>query len=358
MSATPRRRRNWRRILLRLLIVLVALRLLLALMLSWLIHLGAGAAGLDATIGESSLTLLGGHVRLEAVELRPRAAAPDRGASSDVITLGAVDADLDMLALLGGTLRLVDVSVDDASIALSRGADGRWPLLDALSGGPTAPAPERAETAASAPHAPPDFRPPVEIDHLALQPMRLRVEDDTASPPRVTSLEGSLRLTNLRGDGREARLELRLEGRDTLDLLRVDGTLAAERETAHATLRLDLAGLRPQGLAALLAAAGLRAAATRLDAGLELSLDARVESGAPVVALDLQQLRVLADGEEALALDALSLGPQAVQAHGLRAALVARTDGALSVAGLDVLPGPPGAPAATPEPAPASSASD
>src|SRR6185436_12069787 len=154
------------------------------------------------------------------------------------------------------------------------------------------------------------------------------------------------RLTNLRGDGREARLELRLSGRDMLDMLRVDGSLAAQSEKAHATLRLDLAGLHPHGLSALLAAADLRAAAMRVDAGLELSLDARVESGEAQVALALQKLRVLADGTEALALDSLSIGPHDVQAHGLRAALVARADGALGVAGLEVLPGVPGAPAA------------
>jgi Domain of Unknown Function (DUF748) len=344
-AEAPRRRARWGRRLLIFLLVLVVLRLLLGLLLPWFIGIGAGFANLDARVGSSSLSLLGGHLQLEDLELRPEGGFEEGAPDTGGVSLGAFDADLQLSALFTGRLCVTNLAVEELVVDLVRDADHHWPLLDALLGrrpGASSGGPGPAD-----PPAVTDLRPPFEIDHLVVQPLRLRLVDHAQAEPSVTQFDGALRLSNLRGDGRDAQFELRLTGRDALDVLRVDGTLAAAREATRASVQVDLVGLRLARLQPALEAAGLRAAVGRLDGGVRLLVDAAVEGDALSASLELNDARLLGDGVELLALDSLAARLDAlapgrlalgeVVLTGPRASLAVRADGAPSAAGVDLV---------------------
>jgi len=354
-------RPTWGRRLRRWLLVLLALRLLLALLLTTLLEAALGASGLDARLDGSRLWLHDARLRLEGLSLRLPGATDASVPATGGASLRLLDVDLDLPALLVGSVRVERADVEDAGLALVRAADGRWPLLDALAGPPGAPEPE--------PEAPEpfDLRAPVAVQRLTIEPLRVTLLD-TQNPTAMTALELAVRLTDML-PGSTGRLELRATPvgalNAALDVLRADAAIETSAREACVSLRVDLAGLQPARLQPALDAAGLRAAAGRIDAVVETRITARVSAGAGPSQLEgslaVAAARVLADGREVLALDHLSVGLQALRrdrlaldlvgVSGLRAALVARADGSLGVAGLDLLP----ALASAPEPPVASS---
>lgn len=353
-ASTGRARPSWRRRLLRWAMALVALRLLLALLLTPLLELALGATGLDARLGASRLALFAGRLELDLLVLRPTGALPP--SFDSVVMVRGIEADLDLSALLGGTLRVETLRVDDALVSLQRGSDGRWPLLDALAGEPSArtgPV-EPAERDEPDERGAPSLAPPIEIESLVVHPLRLQVTHQAAGDelPVPLALEATLRVQDLVA-GRPASVELRVTG-SAVDQLRLDATAQAEARQLRARMQLGLAGLRPALLGPLLEVAGLRPSAGLVEGSLSLELRASVsDAPAPVLAgsLRVDGAGVSADGREALSLDHLevpleSLGPGGVRlgqvvVQGLRAALGRRADGALAWAGFAVLPGAP-----------------
>ncbi|MFN6195118.1 MAG: hypothetical protein ACK5BN_15005, partial [Planctomycetota bacterium] len=114
----------WRRLLrwaLRLVLVAVGVRLLLALFLTQLIALAAPWLGLRVDVRSAWLSLSGMSLRLQDVVV----ADADRPGAPPLFRAGEVALDLSGAALLRGHL-VVDVgAVAQAHVHLERGADGR-----------------------------------------------------------------------------------------------------------------------------------------------------------------------------------------------------------------------------------------
>jgi len=353
------KRRRWRRRVLRWLAVLVALRLLLALALTPLLQWALGASGLDAHLGASRLLLLAGRLELRDLSLRVPGEDPAAPLRSGLVVRSLL-ADIDLSALLRGKLRIESLLVDEAQLALERDADGCWPLLEALAGQPAPPEPPDGEPGALS------LAWPVEVEELALNPLRLRMTDAAADVPDVTALELTLRVDDLVA-GETGRLELRCNGTG-LDQLGLDAELRADTRELSATLRGRVAGLVPAALGPLLRVAGLGGQAHDVGGRFEVQVAATVQD--PVArtlsgVVRVRDVSITEDRAATLVLESLEvpldeLGPASIRLgqvtlQGVRAQLSRRDDGALAVAGLDVLPGPPSgtepAPAAPDEPA-------
>lgn len=174
MTAT---RSRWRRWLWRTLLLLVALRVLLAVALPWLLAVAARTQGLSLAVGDTSLSLSGLSFRAEDVVVR---VADDDG--PPLLTAHELVVDLSLWRLLAGEPTVVDAALAGGRIVLRRDAGGRWRVPPAwlqpavvAAAPPPAAAPPAAAPAAAAP-----LRLPLHIESLRVHDLRVRVEDAAA----------------------------------------------------------------------------------------------------------------------------------------------------------------------------------
>ncbi|MEO6598131.1 MAG: DUF748 domain-containing protein [Planctomycetota bacterium] len=238
MSAKPKSR--WRRRALWFAIALVAARLLLALLLPWLVLLGAGQAGLDVSYRSASLSLLGLSLRFEDLEVRVEQFPAD----PPLLRAQEVVVDLAMAQLLRGKIGIVDAAIDGAHIELHRDDTGRLHL----------PKQWTEATAPVAPEPVPPVEQPVRFD-LTLQvasarvhDLRLRFHDAAVSPPKTTELTLDADVTDLGWTDRPGAIAVRLHGPQWFDDFRVAATTTTTPERLAVTWQVDLRGLRPDSL--------------------------------------------------------------------------------------------------------------
>lgn len=328
----PRRRRVLRR-LGRVALWLVALSFLLRLALvpglPFALERVGAARGLDVTLEDLRLSVLRGTLHLRGLAVRPTA-EEGAGIPPTLLELDLLDFDLDLLALLRGRLRVVRAEVDGLHLRVERDAGGRIAWLAALGAegqdgreveGP--PAPGDRDAGAGAP------RLPFELVQGRLQQVRVVLRDAAVEPPVDVELELHLRAAHLGSRERPGELDLVLHSRQVCDGLSLRGSLAERDGGLAGELSLVGRGLRAGPLAPWLAALGLQPRAERWD--LAAALSARVASTSPGADgrgagldadLGLHDLSLLADGREALALDALELNAEGVGSHSVRLELV------------------------------------
>ncbi len=359
--------RKWRRRLRRLAIGLVVLVLVVrigavALAPSILDRVARGF-GLTCSVGRLELSVLAGELEVAHVTVAPLAGG------EPILDLGYLRADVSPLALLRGQVVVRRLEVDGLDVLVDREADGRFALerIAAAAVGSTAAvaaespraAPEPAKTASDS--APPSIL--VEALHAAHVHVHLR--DASVKPALDARLElnaGVVDLAFLSSSSRPARLSIDVTCPPLLDALRVEGTTKTDGSGAL-TVALDRLHLAP--LAPYLEPLRVRPQARDLSFGLALT--GRVHGTAAV--LSLEHVALTADGREALALDALGIDVRKLAAdrievakvivRGIRADAVGLPDGALRVAGVDLLPPKPlpeEAPAPAEEPAPPAAA--
>lgn len=347
-APTPPRSRRWRRWLLWSVVLLLLLRLLIWLALPPVLTRVLAGAGFAARWERLDLSLLGGAVELWHLQL----AAPD-GAEPDV-RVEYIAADLDVLALLTGTLRVRRAEVDGADITLRRGADGvlhlcGQPLAGDPAGPPAPPPPEPtpARSPADAP-APWDFSPPLQVMAARVQHAGLTLVDADGSSQRWST---SVRLSDLGIADRETVLELDLHAPGALDALRIEGRGTARGPNARLDLTVTLRGLHPPRLRAWLQPLGLAPAAERIDLDLTLTAGARpLDAEGVTCAFEarIADLQVRADGDEVAAVDRLvASAPRAsaaaihvgLELQGARLQVERLPGGVLRALGFDLLPG-------------------
>lgn len=338
----PRPRSRLRR-LLRLAVwaavLLVAARLLLALLLPWLVNLAAAGAGLRVRWQAHALSLTGLYVRFTGLEVHAAGAAQD---DRPLLTATDVEVDVAALALLGGDLEVPTARVAGLRAHLERGADGALSLPGVAPAGaeePPAPAP------APAPHEALSFGLPAQVRRLEVHDARLTVHDAGSDTEEVWHLDLTGR--DLGVPERTAPVLLRLHSPGRLEHL----DLRAEVETgpAGATggLALRLSGCRPAQLVPWLALAGLEPVADRIEGTVGARVAARIgEDGAAQVEVHAD-FGLSTEAGEQIALDALdasarllpsgALQDVRVAVEGLRAAGERTPEGALVAAGLRLL---------------------
>lgn len=369
---------RWARWTLALVLVALVARAGLGRLLAFVVQREAERRGLACAWGDLDLELLAGGGTLRDLVLRPAAPSPrvEPGARSDgaprtgtevweadgepLLEVQYATFDLDVLALLRGRLSIARAEVDGLDAWCVRDAAGAWNLarhvradeLRELLGG--APPAAGAEAGAPAAEPPPeeraiDLAPPLAIDALRLQHARLHVADRAQDPPLALAFELHAGLSRLDDPARPLRFSAAVLGGELLEAARVEGSAVWRADAIALELTASLAGLRPGVLARQLEALDVRPVARTLE--MHLAAEARVAVGGAArealeASLELSRVRLVADGEEELALDRLRLERSELSSasaalpglvlEGVRGRAGLEPDGALRLAGLDL----------------------
>lgn len=292
----------WRRLLrwaLRLVLVAVGVRLLLALFLTQLIAFAAPWLGLRVDVRSAWLSLSGMSLRLQDVVV----ADADRPGAPPLFRAGEVALDLSVAALLRGHL-VVDVgAVAQAHVHLERGADGRVLLPAAW----TADSPVVVQAPATA--APiTTLRLPLQVRALRLHDLALTFVDHAATPARTDQLVVDVAVRDLGDPHADGNVAVRIHAPDALDAGWLRATLHNDGRTVRAQWHADLRDVRTARLAAAVA---LPPALARLQAlGAEVRGELRLELRAPgeLAAAGNATALLFADGVERAAVTA-DFGP-------------------------------------------------
>ncbi len=338
----PRRLWRWtKRLVLFALLLVVVARFALPPLLPRLLEGPLAARGLALDWERLDLSLLGGHVALQHVDLW----SGERGDGPPVDGSGLAHiefmvADIDVSALFGGKLVVHRLEVDGADLRFERDAEGRLDWVEALAGG-DAGEDDEAEPEDDGPRGlldalPEDLNFPIALGAARLQHVRLTFVD-RASNVRVPTTELQLRLSDVGHGRRTGRFSFSAASSGLLDRLRVEGPVRLVEHAAAAPeedptvgldidLELELLGLRPGTLAPLLAELGIEARADTLDANGALGLS--VGPGRRV-ALVTRNLSLRADGEVAASLEDVEFVAEQAETGGvleLSTARVSRGD--------------------------------
>jgi hypothetical protein len=363
----PKRRLRWLwRGLWALLALLVIARFALPYALPSILDSVMADYGLEAHYDELGLSVLGLSVELRDFELRDR--SEDRSGELHV-GLDYLQADLSALALLTGGIHVKRLEVEGLELHVHRDREGKLVLAERFASAASASGAvedsqegsivseqspdtdqETSEEAEAVPPAeiePIDLRLPIRIDELQVAQMRLRVHDESVQPAIDTWVDAHVRVNDLGHPERAAQLSVLISGDQLVDRFSIEGHLDGKENELLAELQIQLEGFHPHAAASWLAALGIEALAEDLDADLRLQLRTWVSEERPGAArldLGVQDIRLMADGAEQLALDQVQVtGPELsaqlqhlskVSLRGLRARATLRPDGALELAGI------------------------
>ena len=144
----PRRKRRWRRAVIWLLVLAVIARLLLGLLLPWIVSLALDGTGLQADWRRMDLSLSCIYLRFEGLTVQPQGAPVG---NDPMLLVDDIELDVDVLALLTGSIELRAARISGVRIHLERTLDDRV-LLRGLPTGEE-PAPNAPDDATAAPAA-------------------------------------------------------------------------------------------------------------------------------------------------------------------------------------------------------------
>jgi len=353
---------RWVRVVGVLLLLALGARLGLGWTLAFTLERLARPRDLAVRWDDLDLSVLRGRGAVRSLVIGSRPAA-DGEPLEPIIDVEYAVFDLDVLALLGGELRITRAEVDGMDSWWVRGAEGRWnleqhvdvvELLALFSSGEAETEEAEAQRA-----RPLDLRPPLAIDALRFQNARFHVRDEAVTPAREFELRMSLELSHLRSELRPARFSATLTADRIVDGAHVEGEAAWDQGGLRLSLRAQAGSLRPASFAPYLAALDIRPAAESIEARARAEVEVAVVGEARDAlraSATLTELQVVADGEEQLALDrvhveldslsAATASATEVEITGARGRAVLSGD-ALGIAGLDLLlgaEGPGGAP--------------
>jgi len=333
-------------------LLLVAFRLVLPFALVTSIDLGFGAVGLSASYERFELSLLSGVVRLDELEIRP--------AGGDEVLLRAAHVGIEVYptALFTGRVSARRVEVDGAEALLDRGADSVLEIVRIVKGA-RAGASERLREPGDDQQASTPIFPLLQrfrLEALRVQGVKLRYRDRSVDPPVDVTARLDIRLSEADllapAGARPTRVEIVLRAAPVLTALSLDGEVRFRGEDANASLDIALDRLSLGPLQGLLAPLGIRPAAE--DISLALSARARPHPGrggagaGPGWDLAVERVRLKADGVvvgavdradvevSSIAHDLIEVGRVAIE--GVRARAERRADGALRIAGVDLVP--------------------
>ncbi|MBL8863092.1 MAG: DUF748 domain-containing protein [Planctomycetes bacterium] len=324
--------RRWALLALRVALVLLAGRLLLAAFAPAAAQLAARAHGVDAEWTRLRLHVLRGAIEIEDLRcaLRAREGEPS---SAPFLCVETLRADLAVRDLLRGELRLSRAEARGVDLRLERRADGSLPLLDALAA--TAPDPQGEEP------APLSFLPAVRVDALRASSVRLDVHDTLASgEDRHQRFELDLRADDLGYPDRRAQVVLLATAPNLLDQARLELAIETRPDDAFVTGDLQVRGLQGESAAPWVATA-LGVQRVRGDRSASLGLNSRFDARLRVegaqrdgIAASIGPLAIhawAADGRVLARVADLQLEVAALRASGIRVTSAGVHDAALDV---------------------------
>lgn len=324
-------KRSWRKWFKRCAVILVVLAVLLRiavpLALPSILNSIAEGQGLQVTYSKLDLSIFNGSVELWDVSVRPLEEDTEEGteestdgeASSDGDRLGQMEfltLDVDISALLGGTLRAHRVEIDGLDVYAKRESLQAGWTWEALLPGETVPDGEAEASEDSGEPEVADAQDPFdwslgfEVSAIRLQHLQLHVEDASVQPAFTADLELNVRLSQLGLSETPARLEVFAHSLEFLDGFAVEGSLLAAGPDLQLACRVDMRGLRPQALAPYLEPLGITPLAHTIDCGMALDLStSAANEDATLLAVDakVRQIQWVEDGREAMALDEVTV---------------------------------------------------
>lgn len=382
----PKKKRSWKRrigiTLVALLIAGILFRIALQVAFPIVLKKIAAGYGLDADYDRLQISLTGGDVALGRLSFTPI------GSAKPLAKTDYLRATISPFKLFVGKLEVWRVEVDGIDVNLVRTADGKIPALDRILQQFATPAATAAkEPVPSIGITPIDLTSPLQIEGFRLQHVRLHVKDQSLSPPLDAMAQIDIRVSDIGSAIRPTRFEVNVYSDPLLDSLSVEGEGRAAGASLEANVTVALKGLHLRPLTGYLApfgikpvadalsarmsgtltttAAGLMQAATQLAAGTRptatpasrFAADAK-PAEALAFNLNLTNLSLLADGEEAAAVDSLVIDATklntvgasiaSVLINGVRASALRTSDGNIRVAGIELLPAPSTAPTSRP----------
>lgn len=250
MSTRPWFQRRWLRRVTLVLVVLLALRALLALTLVPCLGWVLSSRGLELNVYEHSLSVWQGELRLDGVVLRAR---DERGVArgAAILELDWALLDLSLARLCRGELVVERAEFDGLRVELERAADGTlsWArYFSSEAGSPPAPAPAPA---------PWSFDAPLEVQELRLSGARLHWIDRARE--NVLDARVELELSGSQLGSRTERSELKLQAHcpGLLESLRVQTQLRAQGLSLDGRLEWALERLNQRALQPELRSLGL-----------------------------------------------------------------------------------------------------
>jgi hypothetical protein len=350
-------------------VLAVVLRTAALLALPGVVASVAARHDLACTYERLHVSLLTGDAELWHLVVAPRGGGPE---FADVEYCRV---DVSVIHLLLGQLVARRLEVDGARLLVERNADGTLviaghlqrggggvaadaspadeagPATGAGSASDPAPATEPVAAArAREPAADLELAPPLRIDAVRLQQVRLAWRDHAVDPPFELDVDLDAWLSHLASDTRAARFGVRLSAAPVVDMLELTGTGRFLEGEVEADVELRGAGVAPARVADYLRPLGIEPRVARLDLQARASASLRTTgeppgglSGALAVrglSLRADDVEVAALDEAALelrALDASTLDLGAVTLHGLRAGAALGADGALRLGGMSLV---------------------
>lgn len=345
MSET-KRARSWKRRILRVLMVTVAVAVLVRVgfhvLFPIILRKTLAAYGLDGSYERMDASVLVGDTGLWHLKIIPL------GGGEPVLTAEYCRLDISIKQLLTGNLTVYRVEADGAQAVVERLSDGSIPLLERFVSAEA----QRSASPTTAPAGGPlDLIPPVTIDAVRLSNLRLNLKDQSVSPVFETTVNANVRLSDLGSAVRKTTLLVEVFANPVLDLLRIEGTGGGSAQAANGDFRVTLRGLHPKAAESYLRPLGLRPVADTVAGEITFTATATVPSPQSrdlSIKLNATRGQLRADGKEILAMDNLSVDAPSVTApvmqlgsvlvDGVRCAAVRSPGGSMVVAGLEIVP--------------------
>jgi hypothetical protein len=347
IEASGKRPRRWRRrgviALMALVGLAVIFRIALVLLLPAVMNKVARTYRLQCHYDRLDLSLTGGNAAMWGFQLLPQEGG------DPVLRADYLQGNISVVALFRGRLLVYRAAADGVDATFEREADGHIPLMDRFaSSGTSAPPPKAPSTANVS--APLDLQPPLRIDALRLEHVRVRVRDLCVNPPIDAGLSLDFRLSNLGTPQEPTHFELDFSSDPMLDALLIEGRADGDAKQLTANLHVLMRGLHLKPAQGYLSAIGLRAVADDISATAAGRLTASVGAnpGDGIKAnLTLDNARLTSDGKEAAALDELDLGVDSfnpglfklgrLAIKGVRCDAGRNPDGLLAIAGVEIV---------------------
>jgi hypothetical protein len=296
---------------LRVALVLVALRVLLWIATPLALSIAARSRGLECEYEDVSLSLLRGRLEVHELTLRPRHGEGEPAAP--IFRLGALQLDIDLTSSLFGTPRVSRFDLDGCDVDVEIDEHGQCVWTRVL--GLDAPADE-AEPEPDAEREPLELPLPPDLRAQLLR-MRLRVTDASATPPVEFELVADARVGIEAGRG---EIVAWLHAPKALESARLEAQLAVARDTAAAESTLSFRGLDVRAAQGWLARAGVEAIGEPLAGSLASRVQLDVldpARGALAARFRLKDLRLEHGSEPFAGLDSLNVAVGEISATAL-----------------------------------------
>ncbi len=293
--------------LLTLLVLILGLRLALAKSMPWLLNHTLEQVGLQGTYEKLHLSLLTGELELWHLRLS------DTDPNQPLVHLEYCRADISTRSLLHKRLIIPRLDVDGLFVDVQRDSTGQWRGWSGLL--TRGQQPPQAPSSSSTPSttAPVNLTPPLQVDAVRLQHIRMHVQDPTQDPPIDIELQMHLRVSDLGSTRRPLQYTLGLSARPGLDLCVIEGEGTTAADRLQTRFEATLRGFRSQTLRPYLEAAGLDSASDSIQANLKghlwLSLQESDPNRPPSLHTGMQvdQLLLVADQQLGLKLQGLNV---------------------------------------------------